>query len=219
MIGVYAIVHRATERRYIGSSNAIENRWRQHVSELSRGKHHSSHLQNAWRKYGAEAFDFVVLEICGADERCDREQAWLDVTRSADAAYGFNHSMTAHVATPSVEGRARISASRKGKTFGPRAPEVGRKIAASLRGKPQTAERRAKISAALMGKTKGRPHSSEHTEKIRLASARYRHSDESRQKIVANHWSRRPDAADIIHRSNEKRAQARAQRRATLEVA
>lgn len=86
MIGVYAIVHRDSGRRYIGSSKCVEKRWGQHLNLLTHGRHHSPYLQHAWTKYGAEAFDFVVVEQCAQQELLSRKQAWIDWSRSLRAA-------------------------------------------------------------------------------------------------------------------------------------
>jgi group I intron endonuclease len=81
--GVYAIIHEESGKLYIGSASNIYSRWRGHKSDLRRGLHHSPHLQNAWNKYGEDAFRFVVLESCLKDAviLCAREQHWLDKYR------------------------------------------------------------------------------------------------------------------------------------------
>lgn len=78
--GVYAIVHLKSGRRYIGSATNIYNRWRDHRSQLRRGVHHSPWLQNAWRKFGENAFVFGVIEECDRDAEVliAREQHWMD---------------------------------------------------------------------------------------------------------------------------------------------
>jgi len=60
----------------VGSAVRTNARWRQHRSQLQRGTHHSRYLQAAWSKYGAEGFEFVVLEIVPTpDELLVRENA------------------------------------------------------------------------------------------------------------------------------------------------
>ena len=59
---IYGIRHIASGRIYVGSAVRTNARWRHHRSQLQRGTHHSRYLQAAWNKYGAEAFEFVVLE-------------------------------------------------------------------------------------------------------------------------------------------------------------
>ena len=50
--GIYLIQHKASGKRYIGSSINIEQRWRQHRHSLSRGKHSSKELQALWDDEG-----------------------------------------------------------------------------------------------------------------------------------------------------------------------
>ncbi len=53
-----------SHKRYIGSGIAgTSGRDRQHIKTLRRGKHHNSHLQNAYNKYGEEAIRFEVVEV------------------------------------------------------------------------------------------------------------------------------------------------------------
>lgn len=190
MTGVYAIRHIASGRVYVGSSLRIHDRWAGHVRDLERGRHGSRHLQHAWSKYGADAFEFIVLETCLPEDRIAREQAHIDVLRAAEREYGFNICPTAGALTLTPEMRERISLSRRGRKFGPRAPEVGQKIAAALRGQRLSEERKHKISLAHKGKKRG-PHSPEHRAKIAAASARHRHTPESKAKMSAAKKGRR----------------------------
>lgn len=77
-IGVYVIEQRGTGRYYIGSTYRIYRRWGEHRKLLDRGKHHSPFLQHAWEKYGADAFEFYVLEECSQDELLIKEQEYID---------------------------------------------------------------------------------------------------------------------------------------------
>lgn len=78
MIGIYKIANRKNGWSYIGSSKSIENRWKQHISELEDKKHHCYRLQYDWDKYGICEFDFSVLEICDEDVLIQREQYYID---------------------------------------------------------------------------------------------------------------------------------------------
>lgn len=80
--GVYQITCRPTGKRYVGSSGwCIAKRWKKHQRDLEAGKHHSAHLQHAWRKYGAAAFDFEVLILCRPNRAVGLEQELLDRLR------------------------------------------------------------------------------------------------------------------------------------------
>lgn len=59
--GIYKIINRVNEKYYIGGSNNVRHRWSRHRSQLNHNKHPNSHLQNAWNKYGAENFSFVLV--------------------------------------------------------------------------------------------------------------------------------------------------------------
>ncbi len=79
--GIYAIVHLASGRRYIGSAANIDGRWRGHRSDLRKGRHSSPYLQHVWTKHGEHGFVFVVLETLPKDSKAlkSREQYWLDL--------------------------------------------------------------------------------------------------------------------------------------------
>jgi hypothetical protein len=60
--GIYAITNTITHEQYIGSSSDISSRFKAHLSELRRGKHHATKLQAAWDAYGEGNFRLDVLE-------------------------------------------------------------------------------------------------------------------------------------------------------------
>ena len=62
--GVYKITNKVNGHSYIGSSVNIHERWVTHKWYLNRNKSHNIAFQRAWEKYGAEAFDFLILLIC-----------------------------------------------------------------------------------------------------------------------------------------------------------
>jgi len=62
--GIYEIKNTLTNQRYIGSSVNIHSRWKLHLYQLKRNKHHSIYLQRVWNKYGEKHFEFNILETC-----------------------------------------------------------------------------------------------------------------------------------------------------------
>ena len=60
MGGIYMIENLINHKVYIGQSQDIERRHKDHIRHLKHGNHDNSHLQNAWNKYGADNFRFVV---------------------------------------------------------------------------------------------------------------------------------------------------------------
>lgn len=63
MIGIYSIKNVKNNKIYIGSSNNIEKRIKDHFRNLKNNKHSNQYLQNAYNKYGNESFIFEILEV------------------------------------------------------------------------------------------------------------------------------------------------------------
>lgn len=143
--GVYAIVHKESGKRYIGSAAlSFKDRWAVHKSKLRKGTHHSIHLQNAWNKYTEFAFDFIILEIVPKEEWKDNkyltdvEQMWLDSHQPE-----YNISSTAGNPmlgrTHTEETKQKISETQKGEKN-------------HLWGKNHSEETRQKISKSSKGR-------------------------------------------------------------------
>lgn len=78
--GIYQILNKNNEKRYIGStSESFKKRFNLHKHHLRNNKHKNSHLQYSWNKYGEDAFEFSILEICSDKlEVLDREQEYIN---------------------------------------------------------------------------------------------------------------------------------------------
>jgi DNA-binding Xre family transcriptional regulator len=61
-MGVYAIVNRANTRLYIGQSVHITTRIENHRTLLNARDHPNRALQADWDSYGADSFDWLLLE-------------------------------------------------------------------------------------------------------------------------------------------------------------
>lgn len=158
-VGIYGIV--GASRIYIGSSTNLRKRYVNHVSQLRRNVHHNSHLQNAWNKYGEDAFEFVVLEECAIEQLIEREQHWLDTTLDK-----YNHHLSANSVaghTPSDEVRKKISETLKGHEV---SEETRLKIGMAGTGRVVTPETRMKISETM----RGVPKSEETKQRMRVAA-------------------------------------------------
>jgi group I intron endonuclease len=78
-IGLYEIVNLVNNMRIIGSAQDIDKRWSNYKTELSNGTYINRHLQDAISEYGAENFEFRVLEIVSRKrDLLAREKYWLD---------------------------------------------------------------------------------------------------------------------------------------------
>lgn len=92
-VGIYQIRNVFNGRVYIGSSFDIAARWREHKYDLRMNRHRNQHLQNAYNKYGKDAFVYEVLEILDEDQKelqFEREQYWIDLKEACNKTKGYN---------------------------------------------------------------------------------------------------------------------------------
>jgi group I intron endonuclease len=144
---IYAIVNQHTKDMYVGSAVDTKRRWRTHSSQLRNNKHHCQHLQNAYAKHGAEAFDWEIIEyVEDKNNLIQREQVWIDFFKPAynkrtiaDSCLGLKRS---------PESRLKMSLAQKGKK---QSIETIAKRAQSLKGRARPIDVRAKISASHFG--------------------------------------------------------------------
>lgn len=64
IIGIYKIVNKATGTCYVGQSQRIKKRVKEHFRLLRKGIHPNPKLQNAYNKYGADEFEWGVEAVC-----------------------------------------------------------------------------------------------------------------------------------------------------------
>ena len=86
--GIYYIKNMINDKYYVGQSINVEERWRQERMRLSSKKTAwNVHLQNAWRLYGENNFEFVVIEECLPNELDERETYWIQFYNSFYSGY------------------------------------------------------------------------------------------------------------------------------------
>lgn len=97
MIGVYVIRCIANNKFYIGVSKNIEDRWREHKSDLRNKNHHCIKLQRCCDKYGIDSLQHsVIYETNDYDEAINMESAMLKaldckfMLNSVKTNYGFS---------------------------------------------------------------------------------------------------------------------------------
>ena len=172
MQGIYRITHKASGTTYVGSSTDIEDRWRRHKTALRGGKHYNPHLQHAWDKYGAEAFEWGIIEEAQDEGNLlKREQHWLDrFLESPETCYNI---ATVTEKPPSWMGRTLTE-------------EHKRKISETHLGRVHSEEARHKISVALMGNrnAQGQRCLTEEDRRVwREIRSGWHHTEEARRKI------------------------------------
>ena len=86
-MGVYQIRNTANGKLLVGSSVNLPAILNRHRAALNFGGHQNRELQKDWAEFGAEAFEFEVLDTLAPPERPDYnpsddlkalEQLWLD---------------------------------------------------------------------------------------------------------------------------------------------
>jgi group I intron endonuclease len=159
--GIYKITCTTNKRIYIGSAVSLRKRKSEHFSYLQQNKHINPHLQNAWNKYGEQAFTFEILEYVLPMSLTAREQYWLNKLKPFGNK-GFN------IARDTV-------ATHLGRKH---TPEHTEKIRQSNLGRKQTPKARENMRQAHLGKKL----SSEHIENARQAQIGHEVSLEAREK-------------------------------------
>lgn len=90
--GIYSITNSMNNKKYIGSTaKSFISRFTQHVSKLRLNKHHCSHLQFAWNKYGEDMFIFAIEEVLeNTDNILDKEAEYIEKYNSYYTGYNSN---------------------------------------------------------------------------------------------------------------------------------
>lgn len=89
MTGIYRITNKANGKHYIGQSNNILRRFREHKTRalyLENNEYNSS-IHRAIRKYGKENFEYKIIEECSQSKLEDREVYWISYYNSYHEGY------------------------------------------------------------------------------------------------------------------------------------
>lgn len=109
--GIYMIINSNNNKRYIGSSKNLHQRFIDHLKCLRKGNHPNCYLQRSWNKYGEECFSISIIEYCDENIRFNREQYYIDL-------YTPEYNLTLNVAYKpdlSLSSKERISKTLKEK--------------------------------------------------------------------------------------------------------
>jgi group I intron endonuclease len=139
--GIYRITCSATGKFYIGSTANLHKRYNQHFNSLRNSLHCNRRMQNAWNKYGPDAFVFEVIELVLSPFLLEREQYWLDKLKPFFNLAPVAGSLLGIERTP--EHTKKISLALMGKP-------------SPMRGIPRTPETTEKIKRTKQAK--GMPH-------------------------------------------------------------
>ena len=126
--GIYKLVNIATGQCYVGQSQRMEKRIKEHFRLLRWNKHPNQHLQNAYNKYGAENFyGAIEVECSNLDELDMLEEAFLN--KEAWFVEPTVYNIADFAKAPmrnkqhTEEAREKIKLGRRATTFNYQSPE------------------------------------------------------------------------------------------------
>lgn len=135
---VYKLTCLPNGKVYVGqTTKTLASRWSSHLAHVNGGRRCA--LQNAIRKYGADAFRVEELERCEPSLLNERESTWIAALGSHDPAKGYNRTMGGNEPL-TADVRERLSEMRRGAgnpMFGKaHSPDVRMRMSATRRGRP-----------------------------------------------------------------------------------
>lgn len=88
---IYAIRCKTNKKMYIGrTKQETEERIKAHLTLLRGGKHTNKALQNDFKAYGEDDFEFYELETGIDFKDRDKECFYMDKFKTCDSRYGYN---------------------------------------------------------------------------------------------------------------------------------
>lgn len=175
MRGVYKITNMVNKKVYIGQTDRLNQREREHFYKLERNEHHNQFLQKSYNKYGKENFIFEVLEESDNLNEC--ELHWINNYG------GINSELNYNLKDPtSKEWSNYVKVKQSKATLGENNPNYGNKWSEEQKEK-LSKMKKGKTLEELIGKEKaelvkqkmsnsqkGRKHTEEVKEKIRQSN-------------------------------------------------
>lgn len=95
IVYIYCYTNKINSKKYIGQTNDIERRKKQHIQDSKHNHNEARYNQiihQAMRKYGFENFDFEILDTCfNRQEANEKENYWIKYFNTM-APNGYNNS-------------------------------------------------------------------------------------------------------------------------------
>ena len=89
-VGIYKITNLVNHMTYVGQSNNLAERWRQHIKRgLGADTPTRNKLYPAMAEYGVENFSFEVIEECSPAQLNEREQYWQQFFEAKTFGYSI----------------------------------------------------------------------------------------------------------------------------------
>lgn len=85
---IYLITNKINNKKYVGkTTQSIEKRWQEHISDSKREKCEIRPLYRAIRKYGIENFTIKEIEKCNTDNLSEKEKYWIRYYNTYEDGY------------------------------------------------------------------------------------------------------------------------------------
>ena len=88
--GIYIIRNKINGKMYIGKSNNIDRRIKEHKSTYEQNRTPNKPLYKAFKKYNINNFSFETLELCPSEQLNEREKYWIKFFNTCDSKNGYN---------------------------------------------------------------------------------------------------------------------------------
>lgn len=87
--GIYKIINNISKKAYIGQAKRIGHRVRSHLTSTFNpaAKDYSYPIHKSIRKYGLDAFDFEILELCDIQKLNEQEKYWINYYDTRNKGY------------------------------------------------------------------------------------------------------------------------------------
>lgn len=140
---IYVITHIDSGKQYVGQTTvSLKARWQKHVNKAKHARKYPTYIGYAIRKYGAEAFELLVLDHAQSREELDHKECfWMDFLDTR-APSGFNLNGGGSHGMHSEITKQRISKAHKG-------------LISQLRGRARDPEITAKCVATRLERGNG----------------------------------------------------------------
>lgn len=92
--GIYCIINKVNNKKYIGKSLNIYRRIRQHINCLNKqSKNENQYFINSWLKYGRDNFYYEIIEYCKPEELEEKELYYIQLYDTINRDKGYNLRM------------------------------------------------------------------------------------------------------------------------------
>lgn len=152
--GIYRFVNTINGKSYVGRSVNLRHRYIEHIGLLKKGIEPCTALNNAWKKYGQDAFIYEVVCLCEPNELNQKEEEYIELydsfnngyncTKGGSGMLGYHHT---------DEAKEKIGVAFRGKKL---SEEHKKKMSEVQKGKHLTPEHRKALSDAWTEERKQR---------------------------------------------------------------